>query len=165
MTTISRREVLAGAVSTAAALALPTSATAASVTHEVRIKSFTFVPQRISVSVGDKIKWINDDLAPHTATADEFGWDTGELVTGQGAEITVTADMETTYFCVFHPHMKGQLDLFETSDWSELRNLLCQPRANRTRSAGFVARLSKQPQSRFVRNSERALLPAGDIAE
>ena len=51
------------------------------------------------------------DLAPHTATADEFGWDTEELGRGQSAEVVVTEDMETSYFCVFHPQMKGSLEI------------------------------------------------------
>ena len=51
------------------------------------------------------------DLAPHTATADEVGWDTEELDRGQSAEVIVTEDMEIRYFCVFHPHMKGSLEI------------------------------------------------------
>ena len=52
-----------------------------------------------------------EDLAPHTATAMEFGWDTNELTKDQSAEITVTNEMETDYFCVFHPHMKGSIEI------------------------------------------------------
>ncbi len=41
------------------------------------------------------MRWTNFDIAPHTASA----------------EITVTDDMETTYFCVFHPHMKRTIEI------------------------------------------------------
>ena len=46
-------------------------------THEVHIKSFKFVPSDITVSAGDTVVWINDDSAPHTATANngEFNSD------------------------------------------------------------------------------------------
>ena len=107
--TQSRRRVMVGAVASAAALAFTHAPARAAgpVVHDVRIKAFTFMPEMLHVSVGDTIRWTNEDLAPHTATADQFGWDTGEIVTGASAEILVTNGMETTYFCAFHPHMKG----------------------------------------------------------
>lgn len=112
-TPITRRGALVGAVATATALILARSVQAdtAQVVHEIRIKDFKFDPEQIDVKTGDTISWINDDLAPHTATASEFGWDTGELSGGDSAEVLVTSDMETTYFCVFHPHMVGTLSI------------------------------------------------------
>lgn len=95
----------------AAAFKSGTGAASEPTTHIVRIKSFAFVPNHIEVNVGDTIQWVNEDLAPHTATADDFEWDTGELVQNQVAEVVVTDEMQTTYFCVFHPHMKGKITL------------------------------------------------------
>lgn len=109
----SRRGVMVGAVASAAALNLrQTLARAAEhVVHDVRIKAFAFTPELLKVSVGDTIRWTNEDLAPHTATADEFGWDTGEIVNGASSEIEVTEGMEANYFCAFHPHMKGRIEI------------------------------------------------------
>ncbi|WP_299724236.1 plastocyanin/azurin family copper-binding protein [uncultured Tateyamaria sp.] len=108
---VTRRKVIAGVAATSAALAMPGSVLAAPTAHEVRIKRFAFVPDRIQVRVGDTVRWINEDLAPHTATAESFDWDTGEIVRNQSAEVIVTAEMDTQYFCVFHPHMKGAIEL------------------------------------------------------
>jgi len=44
--------------------------------------------------------------------ADELGWDSGDLSKGQCAEVTMTANMEITCFCVFHSHLKGKLVVF-----------------------------------------------------
>lgn len=111
--THSRRTVMVGAVASAAALTLTRSAAQAvsPVIHEVTIKAFAFVPDHLNVSVGDTIRWTNEDLAPHTATAEAFGWDTQEIVTGARADIVVTEEMEIGYFCAFHPHMKGTLTI------------------------------------------------------
>ena len=108
---LSRRTVMVGAVAAATAFnaARPGAQTAPTMRHQVRIQSFAFVPERLTVSVGDIVRWTNDDLAPHTATAQGFGWDTGALERGDSAEITVTEGMDETYFCVFHPHMKARL--------------------------------------------------------
>lgn len=109
----SRRKVMVGAVASATALAISNSRAMSTepVVHEIRIKSFSFSPKRLQVSVGDIIRWTNEDLAPHTATADEFGWDTGEITTNASGEIVVSEGMETSYFCAFHPHMKGALEI------------------------------------------------------
>ena len=107
----SRRNVLVGAVASATALAFTRKSVPASEpkVHDVQIKEFAFVPERLEVSVGEIIRWTNKDLAPHTATADEFGWDTGEIANRDNAEIEVFEGMETSYFCAYHPHMKGTL--------------------------------------------------------
>lgn len=108
-----RRSVMAGAAAIVAApLPNPIMADTPEV-HEVEIRSFKFVPKVVQVRVGDTIRWINMDVAPHTATADEFGWNTDELGKSDSAEIVVTEGIETSYFCVFHPHMKGRFEIIE----------------------------------------------------
>jgi plastocyanin len=101
-----RRAVIGGA---AACVALP--ALAGGVVHSIAIKRFKFDPSHVVVQVGDTIEWTNDDLAPHTASADEFGWDTGEIAKGSSVKIIITTGMETSYFCAFHPHMKGTIEI------------------------------------------------------
>lgn len=110
---ITRRRVLVGAAASATALTIATQkpALAAKTHHEIQIKEFAFEPSHVQVRVGDTLKWTNADLAPHTATADEFGWDTGEITKGESAELIVTKDMETSYFCAFHPHMKATIEI------------------------------------------------------
>ena len=112
-TPVTRRRVLVGAVASAAALSVMNTrpAVAATKVHVVNITSFVFEPANVQVNVGDIIKWTNKDLAPHTATADNFGWDTEEIAQNESSEVVVTQDMETSYFCVFHPHMKGSIEI------------------------------------------------------
>ena len=109
--TPTRRGVLAGAAALAAVPGLPFAVADTPQTHEVEIRSFAFHPAVIRARVGDRIRWTNTDLAPHTATADDLGWDTGTLARNDAEDILVTEGMETTYFCVFHPHMKGRIDI------------------------------------------------------
>lgn len=77
--------------------------------HDVLINQFEFLPQIMDVRVGDEIRWLNEDLAPHTATSDDESWDTGGLETGDAGVVTVTEDMIPTYYCAYHPHMKGEI--------------------------------------------------------
>lgn len=108
---LTRRDVIAGTVAIAAVPFSRAALAAGPVTHDIAIQSFAFDPAVIQVRIGDTIRWVNKDLAPHTATADEYGWDTGALERGDAGDVVVTKDMETTYFCVFHPHMKGRFEI------------------------------------------------------
>lgn len=110
---ITRRGAILGAVASATALTLAATTRAADqpAVHEIRIRSFRFEPGHIQVRVGDVIRWTNEDLAPHTATAHGFGWETEEMTQDGSADIVVSEHMETGYFCAFHPHMQGSFEI------------------------------------------------------
>lgn len=79
-------------------------------THTVEIRDFAFVPATLRVRPGDRITWINRDIAPHTVTAADESWDSGEMAQGARYTHTVTAGQTNDYFCRFHPSMKAGLD-------------------------------------------------------
>jgi len=111
MRLLSRRTVLARMMGFPIILAFPGKriAKGASREHLVEIRDFRFVPEHLSVKPDDTIRFINRDLAPHTATADDASWSTDELKRGEAGLITVRARMLGDYFCAYHPHMKGKL--------------------------------------------------------
>ena len=77
--------------------------------HRVTITDFEFVPSVLTVHPGHRVTWINLDIAPHTATADDNSWDTKRLNANQEQTMVVKAGMATDYYCAFHPMMKGKL--------------------------------------------------------
>jgi plastocyanin len=79
--------------------------------HDIEIRRFKFVPASLDVRPGDMICWTNFDLAPHTATADDDGFDTGILKKGQSQVVEVSEALSRTYHCAFHPHMKARINL------------------------------------------------------
>ena len=95
-----------------ASLALTTSpclsaAHDASQTVKVRISRFAFVPEMVEINAGDTVVWINEDIAPHTATAQDDGWDTATIETGETAWLVFETPGSFDYVCAFHPHMTG----------------------------------------------------------
>jgi plastocyanin len=78
-------------------------------THVLEIRNSQFTPAEITVNVGDTIKWINHDIVPHTATADDKSWDSKLIGSGEEWELIVERNMFTTYFCTFHPGMKATI--------------------------------------------------------
>ena len=77
--------------------------------HVIEIEDFQFVPAVLEVKVGDTITWVNRDYAPHTATAEDDSWDTGNLEFKEKARIKVSAKTATEYYCRYHPNMKASL--------------------------------------------------------
>jgi len=76
-------------------------------TKNVTIKDFAFDPKTISVNVGDTITWMNDGPSPHTVTADDGSFDSGNL--DKGGTFSHTFDKAGTfaYFCKYHGSKGG----------------------------------------------------------
>jgi plastocyanin len=83
-----------------------TTVTAAAATG-VTIKNFAFSPGTSSVHVGDTITWTNNDIAAHTATANDGSFDTGTINKGKSASHTFTKAGTFAYICSIHPSMHG----------------------------------------------------------
>lgn len=73
------------------------------------IEEFAFVPERLEIRAGDKVEWVNRDIAPHTATANDRAWDTGGLAKGGSAEVGFSVPGTFAYLCGYHPHMRGEV--------------------------------------------------------
>lgn len=109
--TVTRRTFSQGAA-VAVALAVvrrPALARAGTNTHEVRIDGFAFAPADPTVAPGDVVVWRNADLAPHTVSAVNGDWDTGEIAGGEAMGVRFEEPGEHRYFCAFHPQMTGRI--------------------------------------------------------
>ncbi|MBI4295121.1 MAG: cupredoxin family copper-binding protein [Chloroflexi bacterium] len=89
---------------TAAPTSPPTPAPSA---QQVSIEGFAFSPQTITVARGTTVVLTNKDAVPHTVTSDDSVFDSGSLA--QGATYSYIFDQSGTftYYCAFHPYMKG----------------------------------------------------------
>lgn len=83
--------------------------TSAAENHLVTISSFKYEPEKLEIKPGDSVTWINRDIVPHTATAIDKSWDTGEILSGASRTIIFSNDHIKNYFCVYHPMMKGEV--------------------------------------------------------
>jgi plastocyanin len=84
-----------------------------------------YTPNPVEVNVGGTVTWINDDLAPHTATAGSsssgstgmFGGtdDSPEIIGPEGDTQSFTFDEagEFEYYCTLHPNMVGTVVVTE----------------------------------------------------
>ena len=86
------------------ALALPCGTWAA--THEVTIEGMKFEPAVVTVRPGDTVVWRNNDVVPHTATANGV-FDSKEIAAGKRWSWTARKAGRHAYVCTYHPGMQG----------------------------------------------------------
>ncbi len=87
----------------------PTPLAVAAGAGGVTMADFSFTPAAITISVGDTVTWTNSGPdEPHTATADDGSFDTGEVAVGGSASHTFTEAGTFPYTCSLHPdQMRG----------------------------------------------------------
>ena len=81
--------------------------------EKVEIVDFSFNPDPVTIAVGGKITWLNQDSAPHTATAEDDSFDTGTLDQGKLKSETFKEAGTYTYICSIHPTMHGTVEVVE----------------------------------------------------
>jgi plastocyanin len=80
---------------------------AAAADQTVTIENLQFQPATVTVEVGDTVTWSNQDGVPHTATADDDSFDTGNIAGGSSASQTFATAGSFPYHCEVHPTMTG----------------------------------------------------------
>jgi plastocyanin len=80
-----------------------------------------FKPNPIQVSVGDTVRWTNDDSQPHTVTSGQNGQPDGKfdsspnfnplIAPGQTFEHKFTEAGQYPYYCALHPNMVGTVSV------------------------------------------------------
>ena len=98
-----------GGGSTSASTAAPSSSSSGGGV-QIKMQNIAFAPKDITVKVGQKITWTNDDSVDHNVTADS-GADFKSKDFGKGATFDFTPDKAGTiaYECTLHPGMKATI--------------------------------------------------------
>jgi plastocyanin len=80
-------------------------------TFVVTMQITGFEPQVLTVKPGDRVTWVNKDLFPHTATADDKTFDSHSVAPAGTWTFVARKAGTHTYACVFHPTMKGTIQV------------------------------------------------------
>ena len=76
---------------------------------KIDIKEFMFAPKDLTVAVGTKVTWVNDDQIPHTVAETHKLFRSGALDTGDSYSWVFNTPGEYEYFCALHPQMLGKI--------------------------------------------------------
>ena len=103
------RVVLVGLLVTGGVASAMPEAGVAPKTHVITIENMRFNPEVLTVQRGDRVVWINKDLFPHTATADNKAFDSRSIEPSASWTYKARKAGEYAYVCTFHPTMKARL--------------------------------------------------------
>ncbi|MDB5095285.1 MAG: copper-binding protein [Candidatus Eremiobacteraeota bacterium] len=84
----------------------PSPATPGAIVH---MKNFAFGPDSVTLLAGQSVRFIEDDDSPHTVTATDRSFDSGNLNKGDKWDRTFPVAGTYTYICAYHPYMKGTI--------------------------------------------------------
>jgi plastocyanin len=78
---------------------------------KVVISWFKFQPATVTVHVGETVEWKNDEIVPHTVTAngEKPAFDSGSINPGATWRYVARKKGTYNYTCVYHPNMIGKL--------------------------------------------------------
>jgi plastocyanin len=68
----------------------------------VKLVNITFTPAQLTVKVGTTVVWTSEDNVPHTVTADDGSFDSGNLKKGDSFKFTFTKAGKFPYYCAYH---------------------------------------------------------------
>ena len=94
----------------AAACLTDAPAAAAPKVHTVVMEKMRFGPVPQGIRSGDIILWVNRDVVRHTATARNKSFDV-DLQPGASGRTVVQGTGSVSFYCRFHPGMKGVLPI------------------------------------------------------
>jgi plastocyanin len=99
----------------AAQEAHPAAASDKAADHTIVIKNMAYAQPKLTVSVGETVKWVNEDSAPHTVTTTSGPekFDSGNLEKGESWSFTFTKPGTYSYYCAVHPDMKAQITVVD----------------------------------------------------
>ena len=73
----------------------------------IHIKNFAFAPDTVTIHPGSTVRFVEDDETPHTVTATDHSFDSGNLNQKDSWKHTFAKEGTYTYFCTYHTYMKG----------------------------------------------------------
>lgn len=79
--------------------------------HTVTIEALQYHPRVIVVRRGEAVRWINDDLVPHTVTATGGSFDSHSIAPNASWTYVPKKPGAYDYICRFHPTMHGKLEV------------------------------------------------------
>jgi plastocyanin len=85
----------------------------------VDISNNAFNPAQLNVAPGTTVRFVNNDTVPHTATADNGAFDTGELQPGYSMDVFLDGEGTVPYHCELHPELKGSIVVGEAGQASD----------------------------------------------
>ena len=91
-----------------ATVALRGPAPSAAEQHVILMKDVAFDPKIRRARIGDTVRWDNQDIVAHTASARDRSFEV-DLLPGRSGAATLKVAGIFAYICRYHPNMTGEI--------------------------------------------------------
>jgi len=156
------KRLLYMAILSVAALLISAPAASAQDDMTVSIRDFSFDPGQITVAPGTTVTWTNEGPSPHTTTADDGSWDSGELQQGEDFSFTFDKPGTYTYHCSIHPDMTASVKVSGGGGTSSSASASMSPSASASMSPSASASVS--PSAGASASAPQHLADTGGIS-
>ena len=75
----------------------------------VHIKDFAYKPDTVTIRPGQSVRFVEDDETPHTVTATDKSFDSGNLDKGNSWTHIFAHEGTYAYLCAYHTYMRGKV--------------------------------------------------------
>jgi len=89
----------------------PTGTIVSIVSGSSTLTTTAYSPNPVNIAVGGTVSWMNNDNTAHTATANNGGFDSGNIAPGASFSRTFTTAGSFPYKCTIHPGMVGTVNV------------------------------------------------------
>jgi plastocyanin len=127
-------------------------------TDSVSIVDRRFVPQSLTVRVGDALTWTNADDRIHTVTARDGSFDSGIVAVGDTFAQTFTTAGSYPYLCTIHPDMTGTITVLEADGDTQPDSTVSPTEPNVSDATDDVS--NTEPAAPDARNGAAGTQPA-----
>jgi len=77
--------------------------------YTITIKGFMFTPRNLTIPVGSKVTWTNEDEEPHKVSELNSSFTSQPLDTDEEFSYEFKTPGKYEYFCTVHPRMTGTI--------------------------------------------------------
>ena len=81
---------------------------AAAADHDVEMKDNVYIPDSVSIAVGDSVTWVNNGRSPHNVTYGDKSKQSESIEPGESYSITFDSAQTLYYYCSFHSAGPGK---------------------------------------------------------
>lgn len=86
--------------------------------HQVAITGFEFIPKVLMVNKGDRVTWVNNDIAKHNISLNANAHPLSEDL-AKGEQFSVLITNRFAYLCGLHPSMTGKIMIESKNEQSK----------------------------------------------
>ena len=95
--------------------------------YTIKMQNSAYTPATLTVTPNSVVTWVNDDNVPHTVTATDGSFNSGDIAVGASYNRTFTTKGTINYYDTYNNNMKGIVIVSDSARLGALSIKSCTP--------------------------------------